>query len=689
MIILLKKIKVNNKNYLKHNGYSIWNILGKNQKDTFQNLSVTVAKYSGVADMGYGIVFACKEDLDSTSMLAILITTGGYYCIGQVINGEFRYIVLMLNTADTIDGKFSLADGSIVSYDTGMFNYTYDENYNIKSCEITVVDNGDDTHSCSCVIEIDEGVFYFNTAIAYESSIQLGNPITITDYVIDDYAIEDNEIHLLLYGLLEDKEVEVEFKINSNKLEGIYSFADETLDSKDSEVYSCATEMSLPVEDMTLAIIECGDDEYKVNASIMISGYPFYISTTIDNGSGLVNPGIDITAVSYSIESGLTGQSIILIDENGCEYDFMIMASTIQSGVIYNLEPDMYGYYTAYYPNAATCYQATDASFKHTQNDDGSHRVDAFMKLESGDEFYITYSNEHSNKEEHNSVPATCTTDGTKAYYECVCGKYFEDKECTIEIGDAAALATWLATENEGLISKTGHSMKFDSFVWDGYTAKAKFVCENKGCKETQLVDATVTNAVTTEPTCENKGVKTYTATYESHTNTKTEEIAANGHTVTEINGVAATCETAGYSKAYKCSDCGKYFKDANATQVIGDEAAYNTWKVGEGKIAAKGHNLTKFEGEKATVEQDGCKDAWKCANCNKFYSDENGTNLIGDAAAFESWKLGDGKIARLEPTPKEEPKGCNSSIIASSAIVSIITTIGAVLVASKRKEDK
>lgn len=84
------QIKVNNKNYLKHNGYSIWNILGKNQKDTFQNLSVTVAKYSGVADMGYGIVFACKEDLDSTSMLAILITTGGYYCIGQVINGEFR-----------------------------------------------------------------------------------------------------------------------------------------------------------------------------------------------------------------------------------------------------------------------------------------------------------------------------------------------------------------------------------------------------------------------------------------------------------------------------------------------------------------------------------------------------------------------------------------------------------------------
>ena len=49
-------------------------------------------------------------------------------------------------------------------------------------------------------------------------------------------------------------------------------------------------------------------------------------------------------------------------------------------------------------------------------------------------------------------LKATCTTDGHKAYYECTCGKYFEDATATVEISDITA---WLA--GAGKIPATGH----------------------------------------------------------------------------------------------------------------------------------------------------------------------------------------------------------------------------------------
>lgn len=45
--------------------------------------------------------------------------------------------------------------------------------------------------------------------------------------------------------------------------------------------------------------------------------------------------------------------------------------------------------------------------------------------------------------------PATCTEAGYKDYYECSCGRYFEDSDCLIEITDIAA---W------EVIPPTGHS---------------------------------------------------------------------------------------------------------------------------------------------------------------------------------------------------------------------------------------
>lgn len=69
-------------------------------------------------------------------------------------------------------------------------------------------------------------------------------------------------------------------------------------------------------------------------------------------------------------------------------------------------------------------------------------------------------------------TPATCTESGTKDYYTCVCGKCFEDADCTTEITD---FDTWK------IISPLGHD-----FVWTSNGDGTHIgVCQHDGCEET------------------------------------------------------------------------------------------------------------------------------------------------------------------------------------------------------------
>ena len=121
-------------------------------------------------------------------------------------------------------------------------------------------------------------------------------------------------------------------------------------------------------------------------------------------------------------------------------------------------------------------------------------------------------------------VPATCETAGVKAHWKCeVCGKLFSDAE-----GKTGTTLEKLA------IPATGHAYGAPVWKWnDDFTASATFTCANDA-SHVENVTATVTNAVTTEATCESTGVRTYTAkvTFEDkeYTSSKTETIAATGH---------------------------------------------------------------------------------------------------------------------------------------------------------------
>ena len=133
---------------------------------------------------------------------------------------------------------------------------------------------------------------------------------------------------------------------------------------------------------------------------------------------------------------------------------------------------------------------------------------------------------------------------------------------------DGKAGVEWeMPTTTVTITVEEHHNYGEPTWTWNNdFTASAVFTCTDDD-GHTQTVPATVTDEVTTEPTCDKEGLRTYTAkvTFEGkdYTDTKTEPIPAKGHTLTAVAEVPATCETAGTSAHWKCEVCGKLFSDA------------------------------------------------------------------------------------------------------------------------------
>ena len=102
---------------------------------------------------------------------------------------------------------------------------------------------------------------------------------------------------------------------------------------------------------------------------------------------------------------------------------------------------------------------------------------------------------------------------------------------------------------------------------------------------------------ITTSPTCENAGVKTYTCTVCNET--KTEAIDATGHTPVEVAEQPATCTEAGHKAGKKCSVCGKTLS-------------------GMEEIPAKGHTEVIDPAVEPTCTEPGKTEGKHCSVCNK-----------------------------------------------------------------------
>ena len=131
-----------------------------------------------------------------------------------------------------------------------------------------------------------------------------------------------------------------------------------------------------------------------------------------------------------------------------------------------------------------------------------------------------------------------------------------------------------------------------------------------------------------------------------------TVKAVAHAHNLVEVEGLAATEETAGYKAYYECKDsddaCGALFEDAEGKTPIDDLAA---WKAegGNGYIAPLPHThvITPVEGKAAAEGEAGYKGYFVCAGCETYFEDAEGKTPIDDLAAWKA-EGGNGYIAPL-----------------------------------------
>ena len=198
---------------------------------------------------------------------------------------------------------------------------------------------------------------------------------------------------------------------------------------------------------------------------------------------------------------------------------------------------------------------------------------------------------------------ATCLTDGSAVF--------------TAEFENEVFITQ---TQTEKILAK-GHSYEV-KYEWTGFTAcKATMICS--ACNDTVTDTGTVSSIVTLAATCTEEGVRTYTAVFTKdgfETQTKTESIAAKGHSLVDVAEDAKTCTTDGTKAHRHCSACGEDF--------IGGKIVTTE----ELKIAA-GHTIIKVAHKDKTCTDDGNNAHYKCAVCGDLFTDAEGkTSTTVDA---------------------------------------------------------
>ena len=223
--------------------------------------------------------------------------------------------------------------------------------------------------------------------------------------------------------------------------------------------------------------------------------------------------------------------------------------------------------------------------------------------------------------------PATCTETGLTDGIKCsVCGTVIKAQEEIPATGHTEkAVAGKPATCTE-----TGLTDGISCSVC-GTVIKAQEEIPAKGHSWDE-------GEITTSPTCENAGVKTYTCTVCNAT--KTEAIDATGHTPVEVAEQPATCEEPGHTAGTKCSVCDAILSGMEEisatghTEVIDPAVAPTCTEPGktEGKhcsvcnkvivaqeeIPAKGHTEVIDPAVEPTCTEPGKTEGKHCSVCNE-----------------------------------------------------------------------
>ena len=220
-------------------------------------------------------------------------------------------------------------------------------------------------------------------------------------------------------------------------------------------------------------------------------------------------------------------------------------------------------------------------------------------------------------------------SDNTDHWHECECG---EKKDTAKHTEDAGVVTTEPTTESTGvrtysctvckMVLRTEtigklHEHTF-STKWKSDNTDHWHECECGEKKDTakHTEDAGV---VTTEPTTESTGVRTYSCTVcKMVLRTETMPKLEHQHTMTLTPAKDATCTEAGNIAYNHCSGCNKYFSADGKTEITLASTVIN----------AKGHAMTLTPAKDATCTEAGNIAYNHCSGCNKYFSVDGKTEI-------------------------------------------------------------
>ena len=209
----------------------------------------------------------------------------------------------------------------------------------------------------------------------------------------------------------------------------------------------------------------------------------------------------------------------------------------------------------------------------------------------------------------HEETPATCTTSGTRAYWECLgCGGIFADAAATTEV-----------SRDELGIAPAGHDLVPVQEVPSTCAAPgtaAHWICEGCG---TLFGDDKAERAVAADELA----------------------LPLAAHDLEYVPEVPSTCVQPGTAEHWRCSVCGERFADESGTQAV---------KLDELKLPLGAHALEAVEEVPASCTEPGTAAHWACALCGKLFADEAGSAEV--TAESLATALAPHALAKVGGTP-------------------------------------
>ena len=111
-------LDVNDKKYIKENGYTVWTEIGVNDSSSFEKITCNMNKEYGDTDAGYGIIFLFNSNENHEYLLTVLINNKQKYCIGRLKDSSFSLIQNWTKTENLTVGNTGNGNEISVEYVT-------------------------------------------------------------------------------------------------------------------------------------------------------------------------------------------------------------------------------------------------------------------------------------------------------------------------------------------------------------------------------------------------------------------------------------------------------------------------------------------------------------------------------------------------------------------------------------------